>query len=162
MPVATGVQVYFGDPRNPWQRATRENSNGLLRPYVPKGTELPGDTQAQLNVVAFGFVRDHQAMFPVAPMCRVLGVSWSGFCAWMTRPRTALAVREAAIVGEHRRRGVRTTDRGVDEVPATDLVQRDFTASASTIEGWYTPHRRHSALGQQSPMRYELVTPTAA
>ena len=80
----------------------------------------------------------------------------------MTRPRTALAVREAAIVGEHRRRGVRTTDRGVDEVPATDLVQLDFTASASTIEGWYTPHRRHSALGQQSPMRYELVTPTAA
>lgn len=108
-------------------------------------------------------------------MCRVLGVSCSGFYAWVQRAPSARAVRdaaltaqieashtrsdgtygaprivedlreageqigqkrvarlmrEAAIVGVHRRRSVRTTRRGTDEVPAADLVQRDFTATA--------------------------------
>ena len=50
--VATGVQVYCCDPRSPWQRATSENTNGLLRQYFPKGSALAGYTQAQLTAVA--------------------------------------------------------------------------------------------------------------
>jgi IS30 family transposase len=50
--VATDVKVYFCDPRSPWQRGSNENTNGLLRQYFPKGKDVSGFSQAQLNQVA--------------------------------------------------------------------------------------------------------------
>ncbi len=50
--IATNVQVYFCDPQSPWQRGSNENTNGLLRQYFPKKTQLSGYSQAYLDAVA--------------------------------------------------------------------------------------------------------------
>ena len=50
--VDSGVQVYFCDPRSPWQRGSNENTNGLLRQYFPKRSDLGQVTQAELDQVA--------------------------------------------------------------------------------------------------------------
>jgi transposase, IS30 family len=50
--VATNVNVYFCDPQSPWQRGSNENTNGLLRQYFPKGADLIGYSQSDLDAVA--------------------------------------------------------------------------------------------------------------
>ena len=50
--LATDIQVYFCDPRSPWQRGSNENTNGLLRQYMPMGIDISSYSQAKLNAVA--------------------------------------------------------------------------------------------------------------
>ena len=50
--LATDIKVYFCDPRSPWQRGSNENTNGLLRQYLPKGIDISSYSQAKLNALA--------------------------------------------------------------------------------------------------------------
>lgn len=66
--IATEVQVYFCDPQSPWQRGSNENTNGLLRQYFPKGTDLSGYSQHYLNQIALRLnTRPRQTLGFVSP-----------------------------------------------------------------------------------------------
>ena len=50
--IKANINIYFADADSPWQKGARQNANGLLREYLPKGTDLAACTQAQLDLIA--------------------------------------------------------------------------------------------------------------
>lgn len=80
--VATGVDIYFCDPHSPWQRGSNENTNGLLRQYLPKGTDLSFYGAGMLDNIANELNsrprKRHEFLTPAEVLDRVLSESTPG------------------------------------------------------------------------------------
>ena len=88
-------------------------------------------------------MKAYQALYPVTTLCRVLGVSSSGYYAW--RLRRPSARRQAGLQGVSRRPRTATTRRAKDRRPAPDLVDRDFSADGPD-RLWVADIERHEEL----------------
>lgn len=173
--IETGVPVFFADPHSPWQRGTNENTNGLLRQYFPKGTDLSRWSAAEIEAVAstlngrlrktLGWKTRAESTINYCwyqtPVLR-RSIEPSQYTSWAFGQH----LRQAGLLGSMGSIGDCFDNSMVESFFSTlqlELLDRHHWATrdelAQTIfeyiEAWYNPRRRNSTLGMLSPVQYE-------
>jgi IS30 family transposase len=183
--LATGTRVFFADPHSPWQRPTNENTNGLLRQYFPKGTDLSRWSSEDLEAVALAINNRPRKILAGRVPPRSSPNSYARFNSPVLHRPVELAQYASEQITTFATANGKTRSMGLTGILLGHAMAESFFATLKTefyyrrvwptkiraklavgawIEDRYNRRRAHSSIGQISPVAFELQysTQTAA